>query len=206
MTHEAAFNQHTIQIEGVNTRVAQATCSYCHATATVRNNTQAYGVPDDVAQKRVAVKFERLGWKISRNPAHHLCPQCFGRIKMAAVRKKGAPVEKEKVVPIAPRSPSRDEKRIIFLKIDEVYVGEMVGYSGDWSDEKIAEDLKVPLAWVAAIREENFGPNISEALTKAEADVSAFMAEVAVVKEAMAILDQRAEQLIKKLEQLRRRD
>jgi len=208
--NEAAkiFSLHTIQIEGVNTRVAQVTCGHCHTTATMRNNSQSRtaGYDDDVIEKRVAAKFEKLGWKIAKYPAGHRCPACFSAIKMAAARKKEGAVEKEKVVPIAvpPRTPSRDEKRIIFQKIDELYISETVGYSGDWSDALIAEDLKVPLAWVAGIREENFGPNISEAVTKAETDVDAFMAELAVVKEALAEVDRKAERLTKELQKLRR--
>ena len=122
-------------------------------------------------------------------------------------------MEKEKVVSIAapPRSPSRDEKRIIFKKIDEFYVGETVGYSGDWSDDRIAEDLNVPVAWVATIRDENFGPNISEAQAQAEVEYGIFMTELSVVKEvvekaltALVELDQKAEKLAKGLQKLRR--
>lgn len=58
-----------------------------------------------------------------------------------------------------PRQPSRDEKRAIIAKLDEVYVSEEVGYAGDLSDEKVADGLKVPVAWVKALREEFHGEN-----------------------------------------------
>ena len=61
-----------------------------------------------------------------------------------------------------PRQMQREDRRIIISKLDEVYIDESVGYSGDWSDERVAEDLGVPRAWVSTIREENFGPEVSE--------------------------------------------
>ena len=53
---------------------------------------------------------------------------------------------------------TRDERRIIFEKINEIYVGEKVGYSDSWDDEKVAKDLGVPRAWVSAIREDMIWP------------------------------------------------
>lgn len=204
------FSFHSIQIEGVNTRVAQVTCDRCLTTATVRNNTQsrAAGYDDDIVEKRMVTKFEKLGWKIAKHPSGHRCPACFTAIKIAAIkRKKEKAMTEHTVVPLTPtppRTPSRDEKRIIFLKIDENYLGESVGYASDWSDERIATDLNVPVAWVAAIREENFGPNINEATTKAESDFAAFMTELTAVRETMAALDIKAEQFAKELQKLRR--
>lgn len=55
------------------------------------------------------------------------------------------------------RQPTRDERRIIFAKLDQVYLDETRGYSPGWSDIKTAQDLGVPMKWVSAIREENFG-------------------------------------------------
>ena len=57
-----------------------------------------------------------------------------------------------------PREMSRDDRRIIFAKISEVYVNEEVGYADGWTDHKIAVDLGVPHAWVAKTRDDMFGP------------------------------------------------
>lgn len=57
-----------------------------------------------------------------------------------------------------PKPMGRDDRRIIFEKLNEVYADEKTGYGGDWTDKTVAEDLGVPMAWVAAIREEMFGP------------------------------------------------
>lgn len=56
-----------------------------------------------------------------------------------------------------PRQMSRDDRRVIFAKLNDVYIDESKGYDGGWSDQRVAKDLGVPLAWVKEIRQENFG-------------------------------------------------
>jgi hypothetical protein len=56
-----------------------------------------------------------------------------------------------------PREMTRDDRRVIFAKLQDVYVDEKVGYGNGWNDQKVAADLGVPLAWVRTIRDENFG-------------------------------------------------
>lgn len=58
----------------------------------------------------------------------------------------------------APKEMTRDDRRIVFAKLNDVYLGEHEGYSAGWTDAKVADDLGVPRAWIATIREENFGP------------------------------------------------
>lgn len=60
------------------------------------------------------------------------------------------------IVAEPPRDLNKEDRRLIFAKIDEVYLDK--SYSKDWTDKKVAIDLGVPVAWVARIREENFGP------------------------------------------------
>lgn len=55
----------------------------------------------------------------------------------------------------AARTPTRDEKRRIVDALNERYDG--TGYAGDWTDKRVAADLNLPVAWVAAIRVEFFG-------------------------------------------------
>ena len=57
----------------------------------------------------------------------------------------------------APREMTRDDRRIIFAKLNDVYIDEKQGYSGTWTDKSVAAYLGVPWAWVAKIRDENFG-------------------------------------------------
>jgi hypothetical protein len=62
-----------------------------------------------------------------------------------------------------PREMSRDDRRVVFSKLDEVYIDESKGYDNGWSDHRVAIDLGVPRAWVTTIREEMFGPDKSNA-------------------------------------------
>ena len=65
----------------------------------------------------------------------------------------------------APRAMTREAKRLIFAKINEVYLDH--GYDRNWSDNRIAKDIDVPVAWVKDVREENFGPeSLSEEANK----------------------------------------
>lgn len=59
---------------------------------------------------------------------------------------------------VEPREMTRADKRIIFNKLEEVYADETAGYTSGWSDQRVATDLGVPLDWVRALRDENFGP------------------------------------------------
>lgn len=63
----------------------------------------------------------------------------------------------------------KTERRIIFAKLNDVYLDEKVGYADDWSDAKVAQDLGVPVEWVALVREPDFGPEITKELKAAAA-------------------------------------
>ena len=81
--------------------------------------------------------------------------------------------EVEAQKPEEPRKMGREDRRIIFEKLNEVYLNEAVGYETGWSDHRVATDLGVPRKWVEQIRDENFGaigtnPEMSEFLTEAE--------------------------------------
>ena len=110
--------------------------------------------------------FRKSGWWVGKGPRADKCKQCLEK----RVNPKPAPTPSKsasQVVPIKgaaetpPRQMSRDDRRIVFAKIDEVYLGEGNGYSREWTDEAVAKDLSVPRAWVTSVREEMFGPAIS---------------------------------------------
>lgn len=74
-----------------------------------------------------------------------------------------------------PREMSREDRRLVFAKIDEHYLDN--SYEKDWNDRRVATDLGVPLAWVQDIRDVNFGP---EGLSTEQ---------LQVVQEAKALVD-----------------
>ena len=63
----------------------------------------------------------------------------------------------------APRVSTREDRRAIIEKLTAVYADD--GYTGDWSDAKVAAALDMPVAWVVDLRSENFGD-----ATESEAD------------------------------------
>lgn len=57
----------------------------------------------------------------------------------------------------APREMGRDDRKLIYAQLEEVYVDEKVGYSKDWSDHRVSQYLQVPRAWVETVRRDMFG-------------------------------------------------
>ncbi|MBR0741190.1 hypothetical protein JQ581_30085 [Bradyrhizobium liaoningense] len=118
----------------------------------------------------VSRKFVKLGWRIGRKRRDHRCPNCVALLETAngKVTKPmqqipstppSEPAPKPALVKVADntREITREDRRIIFEKLNEVYVNDKVGYAGAWTDERVAQDLGVPRAWVRLIRDENFG-------------------------------------------------
>jgi hypothetical protein len=177
-------------------RGARARCHHCGTNEAIHVNTNKnHGDEGRIAERNVALKFERMGWKIGKTPAQNLCPQCFTAVKVSAKRKREIKDMADKVTPLVTNPPTkfpgkltgaqmkdalmntagtnienarlvremtRDERRIIFEKINELYVGDQVGYRDSWTDEKVAVDLGVPRAWVEDMRAEYFGPATNE--------------------------------------------
>ncbi|MBB3997216.1 hypothetical protein [Aureimonas pseudogalii] len=113
-------------------------------------------------------KFKRMGWVVGSSQRLNRCPSC--RPSAISASNNNQPkihkLDLEQIVmaksnPPAvtepPREMTRDDRRIIFAKLNEVYIGEDQGYSAGWSDQKISDDLGTPKSWVERIREENFG-------------------------------------------------
>jgi len=144
-----------------------------------------------IADEQVPQKFEALGWRVGkrRDGRDDRCPSCVNREQEARrrhlhvvqseesepVAQNNTPVPKPVLTPSPvdkPREMSRDERRLIFAKLDEIYIDERSGYSAGWTDARVANDLGIPRAWVTKIRDENFGPGTSE-------EVEKFLAEAA---------------------------
>lgn len=121
------------------------------------------------------------------------------------------------VVAEQPRKMEREDRRIILAKLNDVYIDEASGYQSPWTDRKVAEDLGVPQAWVAELRDENFGPaadnqEIREMLKNVEAqakdavkllaDAKAIRAEGAALVERINELNRRSIEIGKSLDGL----
>ena len=177
------FEVCTVPFCGRHQRGAKITCGRCGVIHTIAVNTwKGHGPNAEMEAYYATEKFRKDGWKVGKNAHQNRCPGCFSAIKIAATRKRKEELMNttSKVVPIPTqtngpppieehRPMTRDERRIIFAKIDELYVGDKTGYVDGWSDARIASDLGVPRAWVSGLRDEYFGPEMNEnAITDAK--------------------------------------
>ena len=201
-----AFDVCSVPIDGIPKRGVKAVCGWCGSEETLPVNTiKNYGDGDDkTVERKIAEKFERIGWLIGRRRrADNRCKSCFTAIKVKS--KKGQDM---KVVPINPlptdtavqpppsksiqlppfemvdgSKPSREERRIIHNKISEVYRDEKHGYKAGWCDQTVAKDLGVAnVEWVSEIRDEYFGPDTDEVMVQTTDEAKGLLEEAAALK------------------------
>lgn len=177
------FAHCTVQYGDKPARGFSITCGKCAREEKVPFSgakAAAWGkAQDDFVAQQASRKFEALGWKVGKNPSQHRCPICIREGRAAQMRflhaakpSKQTP-EKEKEKPVSakvidmppsqphaepPREMTRDDRRIVFAKLQEAYGTETTGYTSGWTDERVATDLGVPLAWVHEMRNDYFGP------------------------------------------------
>lgn len=196
------FEETSEQYGSVWRKVAQATCRECGLKESIGISHGHTLLPPNAIEK----KFRQKGWTIGANAQWDVCPLCteYKKItkphltvvesneketEMKLVETKPAPSEEP------PRVMAREDRRIIFQKLNEVYLDEKRGYDTGWSDLKVSQDLGVPRAWVAEVRDENFGP------TAANPDIDEFRKLVAEVQEAKAPLEE-YRTLVQRIDQL----
>jgi hypothetical protein len=102
------------------------------------------------------------------------------------------------VVPPPPapplRQPTRDQKRLIVAALEDAYDTKNQRYKGLETDKGIADMLEdgIMAGWVAAVREDMFGPDGNEEMGDLAAEVKAWMSDVdkvlAVVGEEIIFL------------------
>jgi hypothetical protein len=112
-----------------------------------------------MAPEIIAKKFAQKGWTIRHRGGGDICPECDAKGKSSMkVIQMPAPIGGAANNVETPNVMTKDDRRVIFAKLQDVYLDEARGYDADWGDQKVADDLKVPVAWVCTIRDENFGP------------------------------------------------
>jgi len=146
------------------------------------------GIDIDKENNLATRRFEKAGWLVGTTASKHRCPVCKPKKEEEVVRNMKSIKDElnggtsaiaiDAVVP-PPKTMSFEDRRIIFEKLNEVYIDEVEGYSEDWTDKKVADHLGVPLAWVAQIREQNFGPHGSnKKIDNTIADAAALVKEM----------------------------
>lgn len=153
---ERVFVRTTIKEDGKPPLPAfKLTCAKCGATDTLPLGSKSNGYPTPLVQQ----KMRHRGWEIGNRASADFCPDCVaGKHKK---QDKSDKKQENNVVTFVkaeePPTMSREDRRLIFAKIDEVYLDENTGYSDGWADQRVADDLGVPVGWVRSIRAENFG-------------------------------------------------
>lgn len=180
--------------------------------------------PKHLPPNVIAKKFQQRGWSVGANDRHDICPSCVKRrteerrarknrhqepsataitteppAMPPAYNQPPKPIEPiEPGTPNAPAEMSRDDRRIIFAKLNDVYLDEERGYQAPWTDTAIAASLNCPQAWVAEVREQNFGPasdnsevrDILARIEKIGADAAKALEQAAAhVKQSSALIE-----------------
>lgn len=156
------------------TPVVRCRCETCDTEAVVRcahlsRHRTAGKVEVDEGQ--AIVKLRAAGWSFVKNVLR--CPKC-------EITRKEKNVSKEVTVAPPLRQPTREQKRLIVAALDDAYDMTNLRYKGQETDKSIAEMLDdgIMPGWVAAVREDMFGPDGNEEMTKLAADMAAWMKKV----------------------------
>lgn len=154
-----SFERALIKLPGApNQSGYQVTCSKCGTIEKISGGNQFLKIPPEL----IAAKFRDKGWSVASHGAKDICPSCQERAKRPKNEDKEGNVVSINKPPVAvaaeaPRVMSKEDGRVIFAKISDVYLDESKGYSAGWTDKRVAEDLGVPSAWVREVREQWFG-------------------------------------------------
>lgn len=153
-----SFERTAIRVPGApNVSGYVIKCSKCGQTDKVSANTHS----GSMAPEGISNRFRNKGWLIGNRENSDICPVCIKESKKHKIQTSGVDnvvqLQKPTIVAEPPREMSKEDRRLIFAKVNEVYLDGKHGYSSGWSDKKVAIDLGVPQAWVRIIREENCG-------------------------------------------------
>ncbi|WP_271025553.1 hypothetical protein [Rhizobium sp. RCAM05973] len=196
------FPEVSITAGGQQVKAMKIGCSECEAVGYYAFQSGHKRRPPVAAVQH----FQNKDWVVGSTPRKDLCP-----VHAKLSRKKGTKAMADATAPTAdkPREMTRDDRRIINDKLDEVYAND--AYKSPWSDSAVARDLGVPRDWVAQVREAFFGeagtnPLFDEFLSAKTAIEQGMTAVVALQDAAIKKFDACTKELAdlrKKLDDLR---
>jgi hypothetical protein len=204
-----AFNLVQSRASGTPVTVARFVCSQCgaHAEHKVKSNNRL--VPEFITSWA-----RDLGWDTKIDQKSARCPDCVRRRRErvndteAQLRawtakqtaKQEATVPDPVPMPIpTDRRPSAHQRQLIRTKLDGHFDDAKGRYLEGYSDQQIADELKVPRVFVEQIREAAYGPvRVSPEVEALERDLKATMerlakfdAELAELRRTCATLEAR---------------
>ncbi len=152
------------------------TCSECGAQKNIRCDTINRSRDKTKVEPNVGQAVRKLsayGWTFVKQRLR--CPECEAKRREPTVAKE--PTIIEIAPPPAPpmRQPTRDQKRLIVAALEDAYDVPKQRYKDGETDKTISEMLGdgVMPGWVAAVRDDMFGPEGNEEM----ADLSKQIAE-----------------------------
>lgn len=138
-------------------KAMRITCAECEAVAYFAHQTGKARKPPVAAQQN----FQNKGWVVGSGPRKDFCP-----IHAQPAARKGHGMKEKSFAAAATAEPppasTVEDRRLINMKLAEVYAEG--GYASPWTDQRVADDLGVPRAWVTEIREGFYGPEGSNPL------------------------------------------
>lgn len=152
------FDSCLVQYGDKRVRGVKIVCRCGHSTSVPMNATSGPQCKDDAKESKIAIrKFEKIGWLVGDRAQHDRCPNCVtsGKPVKRVEERMANPAVLPTVSTDVPQM-SREDRRIIFEKLNEVY--DKDHYGPGFTDKKVAEGLGCPRAWVRQVRDEMFGP------------------------------------------------
>ncbi|MGV2131799.1 hypothetical protein ACQZ4O_09225 [Agrobacterium vitis] len=143
------FPEIAIRCAGKVTNAMKITCACCASVAYFPQQS----VTSRYVPSRAIQHFQTKGWVVGSSPKEDFCPK-----HASPSKRKGATIMAKNTAPVAdkPRDMSREDRAIIFDKLNEVYGKD--AYKAPWTDSMVAKDLGVPRDWVSVTRDAMFGP------------------------------------------------
>ncbi len=95
--------------------------------------------------------------------------------------------------PSGNRQPTRDQKRLIILALEDAYDNAARRYRGDMTDRRLCDQLGdgIMPGWVSALREDFFGPAGNEEVEALLIELAAMSAMQADMRKALSEMDSR---------------
>lgn len=142
--------------------IAVCQCDVCNAETAVKaqhNRHRGNVSKREVVESQVLIKLQTQGWTYIKKTLR--CASCEEERKKSFTTQKVMETIMVEQTTTDLRQPTREQKRQIMSLLDEVYDVQNGYYTGSETDKTIADTLGTGIlpGWVAAIREEFFGPD-----------------------------------------------
>ena len=181
---------HVRELTGWHT-VARLWCAECGETLDLRLTTSRHA---DVVERLARAK----GWDCDKNRASRtICPDCKARPRpqprVTAPKPTKPTLRKEPPMTTpALRPATPDERMRIRHKLDEVFDDSKGMYLDGSSDQRVAEELKLPRKMIEQIREMAYGPiRTDPEIEQLRTDIAALIAQAGTLANRLSEVEKR---------------